>query len=162
MEPRPLLTLLPRDLPAPLLPSASSPSPPRAHTWPKCLLSSPFYLLCFSPCPFIPFTRDHLHGVPQGGYMNRASPSKPSLWLGRQSQGQTLQMSSVSGVLSPHTVCFPLLASWLFSLRGVITGLRVRRSDPKPEPAFNCCVSLRNPLSSLTFSIRTIASGNRI
>lgn len=68
--------------------------------------------------------------------MNRASPSKPSLWLGCQSQGQTLQMSSVSGILSPHTVCFPLLASWLFSLRGVITGFRVRRSDPKPEPAF--------------------------
>lgn len=39
----------------------------------------PFHLLCFSPCPFIPFTRDHLHGVPQGGYMNRASTSKPSL-----------------------------------------------------------------------------------
>ena len=31
-----------------------------------------------------------------------------------------------------------------------------------PSLLFNCCVSLRNPLSSLTFSIRTIASGNRI
>lgn len=96
--------------------------------------------------------------------MNGASPSKPSLWPGRQSQAQALQMSSASGAPSPHAVRPPLLASWLFSLSSVIIGLRVRRWDPKPEPALELLCVSGNPLSSLTFSVlmRTIASGNRI
>ena len=167
----PSLTPLPGVLPGPLPPSASATSSPHAHTcvpirtWPERLPCSPFYLVCFSlslPLHSI-YKRSCAWCATRRLRERSKSVQAISLAWAPESGSDPPDELRVWRALSSHS-CLPLRASWLFSLSSVIIGFRVRRWDPKLEPALELLCVSGNPLSSLTFSVlmRTIASGNRI